>query len=165
VLAAALRHAAMPIEVQVWPAVPPPPAAKQAARWAINWTKLRLWQLERFRKVLYLDADVLVLQNLDEAFRNPLDPLSRHADWRRWNRTRRGSTKTGTGGAFLFEPSAARLASMASFASMTHKYRSEEAEQGLLNSFFGAKSAACRTYTMRKKRSPCIIRRCSTCLI
>ena len=137
VLAAALRHATMPIEVQVWPAVPPPPAAKQAARWAINWTKLRLWQLERFRKVLYLDADVLVLQNLDEVFRNPLDRFLGTPDWGRW--TRPGSTKM-NGGVFLFEPSAARLASMASFASMTHKYRSEEAEQGLLNGFFGAQA-------------------------
>ena len=137
VLAAALRHAAMPIEVQIWPAVPPPPAAKQAARWAINWTKLRLWQLERFRKVLYLDADVLVLQNLDEVFRSPLDRFLGTPDWGRW--TRPGSTKM-NGGVFLFEPSAARLASIASFASMTHKYRSEEAEQGLLNGFFGAKA-------------------------
>ena len=137
VLAAALRHAAMPVEVQMWPAVPPPPAAKQSARWAINWTKLRLWQLERFRKVLYLDADVLVLQNLDEVFRTPLDRFLGTPDWGRW--TRPGSTKM-HGGVFLYEPSAVQLASMASFASMTHKYRSEEAEQGLLNSFFGAKA-------------------------
>ena len=137
VLAAALRHAAMPIEVQVWPVVPPPPAAKQAARWTINWTKLRLWQLERFHKVLYLDADVLVLQNLDEVFRTPLDSFLGTPDWGRW--TRPGSTKL-NGGVFLFEPSAARLAAMASFAGRAQKYRSEEAEQGLLNAFFGAKS-------------------------
>jgi hypothetical protein len=137
VLAAALRHAAMPIEVQVWPAVPPPPAAKQAARWTINWTKLRLWQLERFRKVLYLDADVLVLQNLDDVFETPVDRFLGTPDWGRW--TRPGSTKM-NGGVFLFEPSAVQLASMAAFASRTHQYRSEEAEQGLLNSFFGSKS-------------------------
>lgn len=137
VLAAALRHASMPIEVQVWPAVPPPPAAKQAARWTINWTKLRLWQLERFRKVLYLDADVLVLQNLDTVFETPVDRFLGTPDWGRW--TRPGSTKM-NGGVFVFEPSAALLSSMAAFASRTHQYRSEEAEQGLLNGFFGSKS-------------------------
>ena len=149
VLAAALRHAAMPIEVQVWPAVPPPPAAKQATRWAINWTKLRLWQLERFRKVLYLDADVLVLQNLDEVFGNPLDRFLGTPDWGRW--TQPGSTKM-NGGVFLFEPSVARLALMASFASLTHKYRSEEAEQGLLNGFFGA-NACCLPHVYNAQKT------------
>jgi hypothetical protein len=137
VLAAALRHASMPIEVQVWSAVPPPPAGKQAARWTINWTKLRLWQLERFRKVLYLDADVLVLQNLDDVFDTAIDRFLGTPDWGRW--TRPGSTKM-NGGVFLFEPSAVQLPFMAAFASRMHQYRSEEAEQGLLNGFFGSKS-------------------------
>jgi len=33
-----------------------------------QWAKLRLWELARFDRVLYLDADALVLRNVDEVF-------------------------------------------------------------------------------------------------
>jgi alpha-N-acetylglucosamine transferase len=36
-----------------------------------NFAKLRLWELDEYRKLVYLDADTLVLQNIDELFEYP----------------------------------------------------------------------------------------------
>jgi hypothetical protein len=151
-LAAALRHATMPVEVQLWPRLPPPRGARQAARWGVNWTKLRLWQLEQYAKVLYLDADVLVLRNLDGAFEAPLGARASFLgtpDWGKW--TRPGSAKM-NGGVFLLAPSAARMARLTAFAAHTARYRSEEAEQGLFNAYFGAK-ACCLPHTFNAQKT------------
>jgi alpha-N-acetylglucosamine transferase len=39
-----------------------------ASRFSETWTKLRVWDLERLERVVLLDADMLVLQNMDELF-------------------------------------------------------------------------------------------------
>ena len=36
-----------------------------------NFTKLRLWQLEAYRRVVFLDADTIVLRNIDRLFGYP----------------------------------------------------------------------------------------------
>jgi len=36
-----------------------------------NFVKLRLWELEEYEKVLFLDADILVIQNIDRLFMFP----------------------------------------------------------------------------------------------
>jgi alpha-N-acetylglucosamine transferase len=36
-----------------------------------NFAKLRLWELGEYRKVVYLDADTLVIRNIDELFEYP----------------------------------------------------------------------------------------------
>lgn len=36
-----------------------------------NFVKLRLWELEQFKKVVFLDADALVVQNIDKLFGFP----------------------------------------------------------------------------------------------
>jgi len=36
-----------------------------------NFAKLRLWELDEYRKVVYLDADTLVVQNIDDLFEYP----------------------------------------------------------------------------------------------
>lgn len=41
------------------------------ARFANTFTKLRVWELTDFDKIVYLDADTLVLQNIDELFDRP----------------------------------------------------------------------------------------------
>ncbi len=38
------------------------------ARFAEVWTKLAVWQLTEFERVVFLDADMLVTQNMDELF-------------------------------------------------------------------------------------------------
>eukprot|EP00897_Mesotaenium_endlicherianum_P001242 jgi/Mesen1/1145/ME001236S00030 len=47
------------------------PHAKQDAYNEWNYSKLRLWQLVDYAKVLFIDADVLVLRNMDHLFELP----------------------------------------------------------------------------------------------
>ena len=44
------------------------------ARFAEVWTKLTVWRLTEFQRVVFLDADMLVTQNMDELFQWPLPP-------------------------------------------------------------------------------------------
>lgn len=44
------------------------------ARFSEVWSKLRAWQLTEFSRVVFLDADMLVTQNMDELFKQPLAP-------------------------------------------------------------------------------------------
>eukprot|EP01094_Clydonella_sp_ATCC50884_P005066 TRINITY_DN1404_c0_g1_i1.p1 TRINITY_DN1404_c0_g1~~TRINITY_DN1404_c0_g1_i1.p1 ORF type:complete len:646 (-),score=227.08 TRINITY_DN1404_c0_g1_i1:274-2211(-) len=39
--------------------------------WYSNWTVLRVWSLERYTRVLYLDLDTLALKNLSHLLRDP----------------------------------------------------------------------------------------------
>lgn len=36
---------------------------------AVGYTKLRLWGLTQYKRVVYIDADALVMDNLDEVSR------------------------------------------------------------------------------------------------
>ena len=45
--------------------------AKQGRGWAVNYNKIHLWSLTNFHKVLNLDHDSLVLENLDHVFLMP----------------------------------------------------------------------------------------------
>ncbi|XP_074558512.1 UDP-glucuronate:xylan alpha-glucuronosyltransferase 2-like [Curcuma longa] len=47
------------------------PRAQKGSYNEYNYSKLRLWQLTEYRKVVFVDADVLVLRNLDLLFRFP----------------------------------------------------------------------------------------------
>ncbi|AUX73024.1 glycosyltransferase family 8 protein [Erwinia pyrifoliae] len=42
------------------------------ARFSEVWTKLAVWALTEFEQVAFLDADMLVMQNMDELFSHPL---------------------------------------------------------------------------------------------
>jgi hypothetical protein len=46
-------------------------AYETRAKWRKNLTKLRLWQMTKYSKLIYLDADMLVLRNLDHLFACP----------------------------------------------------------------------------------------------
>lgn len=43
-----------------------------SAQFSEVWTKLRVWQLIEFERLVFLDADMLVLKNMDELFELPL---------------------------------------------------------------------------------------------
>ena len=45
-----------------------------SAQFSEVWTKLRAWQLTEFSRLVFLDADMLVLKNMDELFDQPLAP-------------------------------------------------------------------------------------------
>ena len=42
-------------------------------RFGLNWFKLRLWEMEDFDGVLYLDSDTEVLGNVSAVFQLPTD--------------------------------------------------------------------------------------------
>eukprot|EP00808_Paulinella_micropora_P031986 g39500.t1 len=46
---------------------------------AVGYTKLRLWQLEQFKRIVYLDADTVVKEPIEELFALRLDPALRFA--------------------------------------------------------------------------------------
>lgn len=47
------------------------PHAKKGAYNEYNYSKLRIWQLIEYDKVIFIDADLIVLKNLDAFFRYP----------------------------------------------------------------------------------------------
>ena len=56
------------VEVYRWPLVFPPRNGKERKRWSVNWTKLQLWSMTRFRLLFYVDLDVIFLRNTDAVF-------------------------------------------------------------------------------------------------
>lgn len=47
------------------------PQAKKGAYNEWNYSKLRIWQLTQYEKLIFIDADFIVLRNMDEFFRYP----------------------------------------------------------------------------------------------
>lgn len=45
-----------------------------SAQFAEVWSKLRVWGLTEFKRIVFLDADMLAVQNMDELFDMPLEP-------------------------------------------------------------------------------------------
>ena len=139
----------LPFRVERWDLVPAPSGSHEHPRWTVNWSKLRLWQLE-FERVLYVDADVMLLRNVESIFRHPLtNGFCGTNDWGRW--TPRESSKM-NGGVFLFRPSALTFAALRLSSSFINEHRSVEAEQGLLNYYY--KHNTCRLpWTMNAQKS------------
>ncbi|KAG9296780.1 hypothetical protein G9A89_002177 [Geosiphon pyriformis] len=53
---------------------PPSTVTKELrAGYRETWTKLRVWELEEYERVVLLDADMLVVQNMDELLEEPLE--------------------------------------------------------------------------------------------
>ena len=44
---------------------------RMAAIWKDNWTKLQIFKLTQFDKIVFLDADLMILKNLDHLFEKP----------------------------------------------------------------------------------------------
>ena len=88
-------------------------------------TKLRAWELEPFDKVVLLDADMVVLQNLDDLFERP--ELAAAPDFLLPDRF--------NSGAMVLEPSRDKLARMLEKLAAAPSY--DGGDQGFLNGFFG----------------------------
>lgn len=94
-------------------------------------TKLHLWSLTQFERVLYLDADTLVLRSLDPLLLSlPLGDFGGFAA-----SPELGFPDCFNSGVMLLAPDADRHAALLRFAARTPSF--DGGDQGLLNVFFG----------------------------
>ncbi|CAG5133879.1 unnamed protein product, partial [Candidula unifasciata] len=97
---------------------------------SVTFTKLHCWRLTQFKKCVFLDADTLVLQNIDELFER--DELSAAPD--------AGWPDCFNSGVFVFVPSEETYRSLLTFAVTTGSF--DGGDQGLLNLYFGSWATA-----------------------
>ncbi|CRK95575.1 CLUMA_CG009037, isoform B [Clunio marinus] len=90
----------------------------------VTFTKLHCWNLIQFEKCVFLDADVLVLQNCDELFER--EELSAAPDV--------GWPDCFNSGVFVFTPSVDTYGKMIQFAETSGSF--DGGDQGLLNQYF-----------------------------
>jgi len=90
----------------------------------VTFTKLKIWTLVKFKKCVFLDADTLVLQNIDELFDR--DELSAAPDI--------GWPDCFNSGVFVFVPSMETYAALIKFANENGSF--DGGDQGLLNMYF-----------------------------
>jgi len=126
------RHARNRLASQGWtlheiqPVKNPTPAHEQLfPRFDKVFTKLRAWELDGFDKVVLLDADMVVLQSLDDLFDRP--ELAASPDFLRPDHF--------NSGLMVLEPSRPKLARMLEALAEAPSY--DGGDQGFLNSFFG----------------------------
>ena len=89
-----------------------------------TFTKIRLWTLTEFRKVVFLDADILVLRSIDDLFER--EEFSACADV--------GWPDCFNSGLFVCRPSLETFAELMSLAMNQGSF--DGGDQGLLNTFF-----------------------------
>ncbi|CEH14697.1 Glycosyl transferase, family 8-glycogenin [Ceraceosorus bombacis] len=90
-------------------------------------TKLHAFRLDAYKRVLFLDADTIVLRPIHHLFGLAPSPLYAAPDI--------GWPDAFNSGVLLLQPSASTFASIRSFAATTGTW--DGADQGLLNDFFG----------------------------
>lgn len=90
----------------------------------ITFTKLQAWRLTQYKKCVFLDADTLVLRNVDELFQR--EELSAAPDV--------GWPDCFNSGVFVFCPSLETYANLIAFAESTGSF--DGGDQGLLNLFW-----------------------------
>ena len=95
-----------------------------------TFTKIRLWQLTQFKKVVFLDADTLVLRNIDDLFERPELSACPDAGW----------PDCFNSGVFVAEPSESTFNRLLQFAYQNGSF--DGGDQGLLNGFFSDWSTA-----------------------
>lgn len=90
----------------------------------ITFTKLHCWRLTQFSKAVFLDADCVVLQNVDELFEREEFSASTDVGW----------PDCFNSGVFVFRPSQETYANLLRFA--TEQGSFDGGDQGLLNAYF-----------------------------
>lgn len=92
----------------------------------VTFTKLHCWRLTQFAKCVFLDADCLCVQNVDDLFLR--DEFSAATDI--------GWPDCFNSGVFVFKPSMDTYRSLLAFAIQTGSF--DGGDQGLLNSYFSS---------------------------
>lgn len=90
----------------------------------VTFTKLHCWRLTKYTKAVFMDADTLVLKNIDDLFNR--DELSAAPD--------PGWPDCFNSGVFVFKPSLETYERLLQFAIETGSF--DGGDQGLLNQFF-----------------------------
>ncbi|XP_028032572.1 calphotin-like isoform X1 [Bombyx mandarina] len=99
-------------------------ALLQRPELGITFTKIHCWNLTQYEKCVFLDADILVIQNCDELFER--EELSAAPDV--------GWPDCFNSGVFVFQPSNETFEKLIQFAQQRGSF--DGGDQGLLNSFF-----------------------------
>lgn len=107
-----------------------------AKRFSINWTKLLFWKMEEFTRILYLDADMFMLRNVDHLFDYKEDFIvAADAD-----RFVSSCSPFGFNQAGLFVMSPCKEVFDHMFSMIKHnkslQFRHSDAEQGFLNFYY-----------------------------
>ncbi|OBZ65706.1 putative prephenate dehydrogenase [NADP(+)] [Grifola frondosa] len=116
--------------------IPPPEGGRGIySHFADQFTKLKLWELDRFgvKGAVYLDADTLVLRNFDELFGLPYDFAAVPDVYDN------GFAVSFNAGVLLMRPSSALYRQMVANIETAWYWR-HEAEQAFLNAFYGAQA-------------------------
>ncbi|CAO0800128.1 unnamed protein product [Mucor circinelloides] len=90
----------------------------------ITFTKIQLWKLTQYKKIVFLDADTYPLQNIDQLFERPSFSAAPDAGW----------PDCFNSGVFVTEPNDAIYHGLCQLA--VDKGSFDGGDQGLLNSFF-----------------------------
>ncbi|KAL9546212.1 hypothetical protein MBANPS3_006768 [Mucor bainieri] len=90
----------------------------------ITFTKIQLWKLTQYKKIVFLDADTFPIQNIDQLFERPSFSAAPDAGW----------PDCFNSGVFVTEPSDAVYSGLCQLASDKGSF--DGGDQGLLNSFF-----------------------------
>jgi glycogenin glucosyltransferase len=90
----------------------------------LTFTKIRCWLLEQFEKCVFLDADTLVVQNIDELFEREELSAAPDAGW----------PDCFNSGVFVLRPSKDTYEKLIAFALQHGSF--DGGDQGLLNEFF-----------------------------
>ncbi|KAK4514261.1 uncharacterized protein ATC70_001852 [Mucor velutinosus] len=90
----------------------------------ITFTKIQLWKLTQYKKIVFLDADTYPIQNIDQLFERPSFSAAPDAGW----------PDCFNSGVFVAEPSDAVYNGLCQLANDKGSF--DGGDQGLLNSFF-----------------------------
>lgn len=111
----------------------------------ITFTKIHAWRLTQYTKCVFLDADVLIVQNCDELFDREELSAAPDAGW----------PDCFNSGVFVFRPSDTTYSALVDFALVNGSF--DGGDQGLLNLFFSDWATADIT-----KHLPFVYNMCST---
>ncbi|CAF1196369.1 unnamed protein product [Adineta steineri] len=91
----------------------------------VTFTKINCWLLEKYSKCVFLDADVVVLQNIDDLFEREEISAAPDAGW----------PDCFNSGVFVYKPSKETFTKLLQFANQQDA-SFDGGDQGLLNAFF-----------------------------
>jgi len=96
----------------------------------VTFTKINCWLLEKYSKCVFLDADIVVLRNIDDLFEREEFSAAPDAGW----------PDCFNSGVFVYRPSKETFRRLTQFASQRDA-SFDGGDQGLLNAFFFFKLA------------------------